>query len=210
MKIKVCGLTREDDVRACVKLGAWAVGFVFAESSPRRLTVEKAALLRQSVPRSTLAVGVFEDAAAPEILATAAQCKLDAVQIHGAWPTLFEETAGLTIFRALGLRRSRAVPPVSPRVAGLLIEPRRGKEARKAGRAPSHMEQRWAWAQAAVLKAEGRMIILAGGLSVENVSEAVRSAGRPDAVDVSSGVEKAPGVKDEAKLRAFFAAARNA
>ena len=121
MKVKICGVTREEDVKLSVELGAWAVGLVFAKSSPRRLTFERAAALRRVIPKSVLAVGVFEDALAAELSAAVAACRLDAVQLHGAWPSFFEEACLIPIFRALSLRRGRPFPPVSTRVSAVLL-----------------------------------------------------------------------------------------
>ena len=205
MRIKVCGLTREEDVRLACRLGAWAVGFVFAPLSPRRVDLKQAARLRAAVAPGVLSVGVFEDGLTPEIEAAVAACRLDAVQLHGVWPLSFE-LCTVTVFRALGLSRGRLAPVLSQRVSGVLVEPSRTAADRSAGRRLPLDDQRWAWSQALELKRGGLITIVAGGLNVENVGDAV-AASRPDAVDVSSGVESALGVKDEGKLKAFFKAA---
>ncbi|TPW18823.1 MAG: phosphoribosylanthranilate isomerase, partial [Elusimicrobia bacterium] len=83
MKIKVCGITRPQDARLACKLGAWAVGLVFAPESPRRLSVPDARLLRAEIGAGALAVGVFQNAPRAEILAAVSACRLDAVQFHG-------------------------------------------------------------------------------------------------------------------------------
>jgi phosphoribosylanthranilate isomerase len=206
VKVKVCGLSREEDVRAACALGAWAVGFVFAPGSPRRVTLEQAERLRRAVGRGVLAVGVFEDALAAEITTAVLECGLDAVQLHGAWPSFFE-AGTVQVFRGLGLKRGKPLPPPSPRVSALLLEPHRTIEDRQAGLKPSPAQQRWVWQQAAALSAEPCPIILAGGLHAGNVAEAIATA-KPFAVDVSGGVESAPGVKDARKLEEFFRAAR--
>lgn len=205
MKIKVCGLTREDDIRLACKLGAWAIGLVLAEGSPRHLSLERAAALRKSIPKKVLAVGVFEDATGPEVQAAVAACGLDAVQLHGAWPSFFEECSA-QIWRGLGLSRGRVAPAISTRARAVVVEPARTLADRRAGKKPTAEQQAWAWAQAKTLRREDLLIIAAGGLTPGNVAAAIAASGC-DAVDVSGGVESAPGVKDPAKLRAFFSAA---
>lgn len=204
MKVKVCGLTREQDVELACALGAWAVGFVLAEGSPRKLSLSRAKELRARVPAGVLAVGVFEDALAAELVTAAAECRFDALQLHGAWPAMLD--VNVPVYRALGLRLRQPAPAISPRVAGVLVEPQRTVAERRAGKRPSTVQQKWAWQQARLLKTAGLFTILAGGLAPDTVADAVAEGG-PDAVDVSGGVESAPGVKDPAKLKAFFAAA---
>lgn len=206
MKVKVCGLTREGDVRLACELGAWAVGFVLADGSPRRVTVEEARRLRAAVKPGVLAVGVFQDALPSEIEAAADACAFDAVQIHGTWPS-FMDSFSRSIWRGLGLSRGAAPQVVSPRVAAVLVEPARTLADRRARRAPTPEQQAWVWAQARALKRDGLLVIAAGGLNAANVGAAIQ-ASQADAVDVSGGVESAPGAKDPIKLRAFFDAAR--
>lgn len=200
MKVKICGLTRAEDVRLAVELGAWAAGLVFAPS-PRRLSVEKAKNLRGEIPRGVLAVGVFQDASREEILEAVRECSLDAVQLHGSESP--EDCRGfpVPVFKAFSLKGEGRPALKDYEVAGVLLEPER-----RAGTRPSLQAQRALWKAAAGLKG-ARMLILAGGLDPGNVAEAVRTA-RPGAVDVSSGVESGPGIKDPAKLRAFFEAVR--
>ena len=206
MKIKICGLTREEDVALACELGAWAVGFVLAEGSPRAVTPERVKELQKAVKKGVLSVGVFEDASGPEVQSAVAACNVDVVQLHGAWPPFFEECTA-QIWRGLGLRRGRVTPAISTRARGVLVEPARTLADRRAGRKPTPEQQAWAWAQAKSLRREGLTIIAAGGLPAANVGAAIEASDAA-AVDLSGGVESAPGVKDEAKLRAFFAAAR--
>ncbi len=200
MKVKICGMTRPQDARLAWELGAWAVGLVFAPS-PRRLSLEAGRSLRRSLPPGLLAVGVFRDAPRPEILAAIRECALDAVQLHGSEAPADCRGFPVPVWKAFELKSQR--PPVEDyAVAALLLEPARADRERGA---PDPRDQRAAWETAAALKGSGPLIILAGGLNPENVAEAVRIAG-PDAVDVSSGVESSPGVKDAVKLKAFFQA----
>lgn len=203
IRIKVCGMTRARDVRLACELGAWAVGFVMAPS-PRRLTLARARALRKSVKRGVLAVGVFVDAPKGEIIRAARLCRFDAVQLHGREKP--EQCRDLTVpvFKALAPSRSvRALQRY--KVKGFLIEPGRSLKGRFKGAKPSPARLKKACLFAR--RARGRRIILAGGLSAENVAAAVQAA-RPYAVDVSSGVESKKGIKDPAKLRAFFDALR--
>lgn len=204
-RVKVCGLTRERDVALACELGAWAVGLVLAEGSPRLVSLEQAKRLRAAVKPGVLAVGVFQDAIASEIEAAADACAFDAVQIHGVWPS-FLDSFSRAVWRGLGLSRGAPAHAVSPRVSAVLVEPSRTLADRRAGRAPTPEQQAWVWAQARELRRPGLTVIAAGGLNDGNVAAALAASGA-DAVDVSGGVESAPGVKDAAKLRAFFAAA---
>ena len=105
MRIKVCGLTREEDVRLACRLGAWAVGFVFAPLSPRRVDLKQAARLRAAVAPGVLSVGVFEDGLTPEIEAAVAACRLDAVQLHGAIAITDEYVVGHYLKRIIAIDR---------------------------------------------------------------------------------------------------------
>lgn len=208
MRVKVCGMTRSGDVELAVELGAWAVGLVLAPRSPRRLSVEQARRLRASVPVGVLAVGVFQAASREDVIAAVKSCRLDAVQLHGARP---EACSGFSVpaYLALGVPRAEIDPVHGSGVAGVLVEPVRSDADRRKGRVPGLAAQRAAWRVAREFKGKAPMVILAGGLTPENVAEAIAAAG-PDGVDVSSGVEWAPGLKDPAKMRAFFQAVKAA
>lgn len=186
MKIKVCGVTRAADARLAVKLGAWAVGMIFVPRTPRFLTLAKAKKVRAAIPKGVLAVGVFRHPSAEELARALTELKLDAVQVYGASPRIYE------------FARERTFP---------FVEPRRSDADRRAARGVSDPAKRRAWKKAAALKRRGARVVLAGGLTPENVAAAA-SAARPFAVDVSSGVERRPGVKDARLLRKFFAAVR--
>ncbi len=196
MRIKVCGVTRPQDARLAAKLGAWAVGMIFVPNTPRYLTPPKARRVRAAIPKGVLAIGVFKHVAAEELRRVVRELNLDAVQIYGSVP------------RGIGVRVIQAVTLDARPLRGkmVLIEPARTDADRRAGRGPSLRAQRKAWKTARSWRSTGARAILAGGLTPENAAEAVRSAG-PWALDVSSGVEGAPGVKDPARLRAFFDAA---
>lgn len=196
MRIKVCGVTRPQDARLAAKLGAWAVGLIFVPNTPRYLTPPQARRVRSAIPPGVLAIGVFKHVAAEELARVVKALKLDAVQIYGAVP------------RGVGVRVIQAVTLDARPLRGkmVLIEPSRTDADRRAGRGPSRVSQRKAWKTARSWRATGARVVLAGGLTPDNVARAVREAG-PWAVDVSSGVESRPGVKSARLLRAFFKSA---
>ncbi len=203
--VKVCGFTRREDVLTAVALGVDAVGVVLAES-PRRVTATQAALLLAALPARVAKIGVFVDAPLPFIMAAAATIGLDTVQLHGA-----ENPEVATACAAAGLQ---VIPVV--RVSGPESLPslddynQHGHDLflldtyvpGKSGGSGCSFD----WNLARTAAKYGR-IVLAGGLTPENVARAVNVA-RPWGVDVSSGVEAAPGVKDPAKIDKFLAAVK--
>jgi phosphoribosylanthranilate isomerase len=201
MKVKVCGLMRPEDVRLSCELGAWACGMIFSPHSPRRLRTEAAKELRAEVSPGTLAVGVFQGNEREDVLRTIAELKLEAIQLYAATTP---ELAGYPVPVLWAVSAEPASIPGG--LLGLLVEPERRPEDRILGRGVSPQAQERAWRLAAGLKRSGRFVALAGGLDSDNVGRAALAAS-PDVVDVSSGVESKPGVKDAQKLRRFFAAA---
>lgn len=203
MKIKVCGMTRASDAKLAAELGAWAVGFVFHPASPRYVTPQAAARIARELPAGIERVGVFVDATAGAIRAVAGEVGLTLAQLHG------DETPELAA--SLGMRFVRAVRPRNVADLGvlsgfskaeLLLVDGYSSAARGGTGVPADREL------AREAKRYGRLL-LAGGLTPENVAGAIRDV-QPDGVDVSSGVERAPGIKDEEKMRKFFEAARGA
>ncbi|MFI5362197.1 MAG: N-(5'-phosphoribosyl)anthranilate isomerase [Elusimicrobiota bacterium] len=193
MRIKVCGVTRAADARRAARLGAWAVGMIFVPDTPRFLTLARARRVRAAIPKGVLAVGVFRRPSREMLLRAVRDLRLDAVQIYGRVPS--------------GLRVPAFVD--GPGRLGpcdyAFVEPKRTLADRRAGRGPSDEARRASWRRAAGLRRRRRRVILAGGLTPENAAEAARSA-KPWALDVSSGVERRPGVKDAGLMRSFFAA----
>lgn len=197
MKIKVCGVTRPQDARLAAKLGAWAVGMIFVPNTPRYLTPPKARRVRAAIPKGVLAVGVFRHVSAEELRRVVRELKLDAVQIYGTVP------------RGIGVKVIQAVTLSARPLRGkmVLIEPARSDADRRAGRGPSLKAQRAAWDTARSWRATGARVILAGGLTPDNAGAAA-SLSRPWALDVSSGVERKPGLKSAPLMRAFFDSVR--
>ena len=203
LAVKICGLTRPEEAAACARLGADAIGLVFFERSPRHVTPAQAAAITAQLPPDTAAVGVFVDADDDRILSVAERCRLTTAQLHGnETPELVARLRGrgLRVVKALfdggdpGLARADAFE-----ADAFLVECGRG-------RLPGGNAETWRWADARPVAVRGPLI-LAGGLSPANVAAAVRAAA-PDAVDVSSGVESAPGRKDLGRVAALIRAAR--
>ena len=199
-RVKVCGLTRPEDVMAAVDAGADALGFNFVEGSPRRITADSAALLTRDVPPFVTRVGVFADAATRAIEETVRGAGLDWVQLHGEEPPEACEKLGVPWYKAHrvgdGFDPSRLA--AYGRTVFLLdaaVEGIRGGSGRS-----------FDWAVARAASGHGR-VILAGGLTPDNIARAITVA-RPWAVDVSSGVEDAPGRKNHELIRRFITAVR--
>jgi len=202
-RIKVCGITRPEDAVAAATLGAWAIGFVFADS-PRRVSPEQAAGIASGVPPGILKVGVFVDEKPDAIESIAEKVGLDLLQLHGSEsPQLCDALGPDRVVKALRVRSKESLARAAAYVGhcyAVLLDAWDPSASGGTGKA-------WDWALASV--AEFPRLILAGGLSSGNVGEAI-SRVHPWAVDVSSGVESAPGRKDPERLRAFFSAVRKA
>jgi phosphoribosylanthranilate isomerase len=203
VRVKICGITRPEDAQAAVAADADALGFMFWEPSPRRVSFEAAAAICRRLPPFVSRVGVFVDAEAAYIREAVEVCQLDAVQFHGEETPEFCAQFVVPVIRAFRVRgpESLAVLERFPTVAWLLDSYVAGQ---RGGTGAT-----FNWALAAEAVRLGRPVILAGGLTPENVVAAVRGV-RPYAVDVSSGVEAVPGRKDPTKLRAFVKAAKGA
>lgn len=192
VRVKICGITNREDALAAVGYGADALGFIFAQS-PRQVTHEAARAIIAELPPFVTKVGVFLNCPLDEIRQTMAYCGLDLAQLHG------DESAEMCA--ALFPKVIKAFTPgnLPPRdqleryrVAALLIDREKGH-----GTAPEEL-----WRIAKRMATYSR-VILAGGLTPENVAEAIRIA-EPYAVDVSSGIEERPGKKDHRKMKAFI------
>ncbi|GAA3600049.1 phosphoribosylanthranilate isomerase [Nonomuraea rosea] len=194
MYVKICGLSEPEHVAAAVEAGADAIGFVMTRS-PRRVTPERAAELAALVPGHVLTVGVFRGEDPETVRVAALVSGVRAVQLHGKHPH-----GDFTALKDLGRSLVRAVDAAADLRCGAFDEDLLIVDAPHAGSG-----QPWDWA-AVRGRPSGRWM-LAGGLGPANVAEAVAAAA-PWGVDVSSGVETSPGVKDPALIAAFLAAAR--
>jgi len=201
--VKICGITRLEDALTSIHAGAQAIGFVFYPSSPRYIAPTAAGAILRALPPFITTVGLFVDAPAEEVRAIVAQVPLQLLQFHGA-----ETPAYCRQFERPYMKAVRMGPEVD------LLQYARDYEDAKALLLDAYVEGLhggsgavFDWSRVPVKLPVP--VILSGGLTVENVGDAVRRV-RPSAVDVSSGVESAKGIKDAGKIAAFIAGVRNA
>lgn len=207
--VKVCGLTRPEDAVLAAEAGADYGGVILAPNYRRSVTASAACVIFSAFPGRR--VGVFVDAEEDALFAAAAEAGLDVVQLHGTEPPEVAgrvRECGYEVWKAVRVRTADDVRDALRRYAGavdaLLLD---GYDPAAAGGTGTRFD----WMQIAALRGEvpeGMRLVAAGGLRPDNVAEAVRTL-RPDAVDVSSGVESAPGIKDPAAVRAFVRAVRD-
>jgi phosphoribosylanthranilate isomerase len=199
--IKVCGVTRPEDADLAAALGASAIGMLFWPNSPRCVTVDRARAIAGALPPFVTTVGVFVDQPMHEVESIAAAVGLGAIQLHGQEvpDTYANVTRRVIKTVAVGDESARTRAAAVPSRATVLLDAHDPVKHGGTGRVID-------WTIAAGI-AQRRPVILSGGLNPDNVAVAVQAVS-PYAVDVSSGVESAPGRKDAAKLRAFFAAVR--
>jgi len=199
--VKVCGITRLEDATAALAAGATALGFVFWPSSPRAVTPEQAAGIIGALPYGTNVVGVFVNQSADEIDRAVRTAGLTAVQLHGDETPEILPSVHRPVLRAVTLPVADEAVAEWPESVLLLVD---AHDPVKRGGTGQTVD----WSAAAPLAAK-RRVVLAGGLRAENVQEALRVV-RPFGLDVSSGVEDAPGVKSVQKLNDFFEKVRAA
>jgi phosphoribosylanthranilate isomerase len=198
MLVKICGITRTEDAAAAVDAGANALGFVFWPKSPRYIDPFAARAIVSTLPPFVTPVGVFVDQPADFVNGVTSLVRLGAVQLHGGESLEYAKNLDAPIVKAIGLRDEAmsAIDMWPPRIRVLLDvhDPvRRGGTGKKID-----------WTAAATV-ARRRPVLLAGGITPDNVAEAVARV-QPVGIDVSSGVEARPGVKDQAKITALFEA----
>ena len=203
VKVKICGITSAADALAAVEAGADALGFMFYESSPRFVTVKQSSEIIRELPPLVAKVGVFVDPAEEEVRRAIAETGIDTLQFHGEEPPEFCRRFGLKIIKAFRVRDAGSLTATHAYVTEAWL-----LDSFVAGQHGGTGAQ-FNWDLAAEAARRHRRVILAGGLSPANAAEAVRKV-RPFGLDVSSGVESAPGKKDAAKVRAFIAAAKSA
>lgn len=201
-RVKICGLTRPEDVDAAVMAGADAVGLVLYPASPRAVSVDQAARLCARLPPFVAAVGLFVDATEPQIRAVLDRVPLDLLQFHGEEPPGLCAGFGRRWIKAIRMRPGldlAAQARTYRGAAGLLLDAFDPVLAGGTG-------QTFDWGRVPV--GLDMPIVLAGGLRPDNVAEAIRRV-QPFAVDVSGGVESAKGIKDAAKISAFMQGVRD-
>jgi phosphoribosylanthranilate isomerase len=196
--VKICGITRLEDAQAAVAAGANALGFIFWPKSPRHVDAERARSIVATLPRDVMAIGVFVNQPADDVNAVAEDVGLGAVQLHG--------DEGADYVRAISRPVIKAVTLDAANSAGfaawldgvrILLDVHDPEKRGGTGRTID-------WTMAAEIASQ-REIVLAGGLTPENVGSAIARV-RPYGIDVSSGVEVSPGIKDPERIKALFEA----
>jgi phosphoribosylanthranilate isomerase len=201
--VKICGITSLEDAQLAVDAGADALGFVFYPPSPRYVTPEQAEQIIQTLPPFVTTVGLFVDVALDTVNATAARCGLDRIQLHGRETPEFCRQVTRPVIKAVRIKNAASLAHVPDyKVSAYLLD------TYVEGALPGGTGASFSWELAARAKPFGP-VILAGGLTPENVEVAIVQT-RPYGVDVSTGVERAPGIKDHQKVREFIARAKAA
>ena len=202
-RVKICGLTRLEDAQAAVAAGADAIGLVFDPRSPRCVSLEQAAAIARARPPFVTAVGLFVDASPEQIRETLNRVPLDLLQFHGAETPEQCRLYHRPYIKAISMKPDVDVSAEARRYAdcaGLLLDTFSAQATGGSG-------ETFDWTRAP--RDLNKPVILAGGLTPANVGAAIRAL-HPYAVDVSSGVESAKGIKDAGKIAAFIAAVRAA
>ena len=204
-RIKFCGLTRAGDVRLASELGVDAVGFVFAQGSPRRIHAAEARALREALAPLVDAVAVFRDNSAEEVREVVRQVKPSLLQFHGGEDDAFCRRFDLPYVKAVAMGAGApasgpALLAAFPGASAFLFDSHGGGHDGGSGR-------RFDWS--ALPAGLGRPFLLSGGLTPDNAHDAVATT-QPWGVDVSSGIETAPGLKDGERMRAFVSEVRRA
>jgi phosphoribosylanthranilate isomerase len=197
--VKICGLTRVKDVQAAVTAGADAIGFVFT-ASPRQITPAKAVELSQHIPQGILRIGLFLDQIRAEVDAVIRAVPLDVLQFHGRETDAQCDVFGLPYLKAVSMQDDQSAQKAErdfPGAKGLLLDSHIAGKAGGSGKV-------FDWN---LLQPVSRPVWLAGGLDAGNVGHAIEIV-KPYAVDVSSGVEASPGIKDPNRIAAFIDAVR--
>lgn len=203
--VKICGLTLVDNALDCVKAGADIIGLVFFKKSPRHVSTATAREIARALPQGVPACGVFVNETFDTIMQTVSACGLEIVQLHGAeTPELADRLSAqnLVVTKAFFAARPPKLFDTEKYKSADFCLAEYGK-----GILPGGNAETWDYDQALEMAKKVRLM-LAGGLNPENVADAVART-RPHAVDVSSGVEKAKGIKDISKVKAFIKAAKS-
>ena len=201
-RVKICGLTTLDDAQLAAELGAWALGMIFWHGSPRACPVEQAEAIGAQLHRRVELAGVFVNAPLDEVAVTADLCRFSLLQLHGdEGPAYCQEAGRRTGCKVIKAARVRDAAQVNGLRAYHTDFHLLDAHSRKA---PGGTGESFDW-ELARLHPQTTPVILSGGLTPDNVGQAIEAAA-PFAVDSASGTEEAPGRKDPAKLTAFFRA----
>jgi phosphoribosylanthranilate isomerase len=199
--LKICGITRLGDALHAIENGATALGFVLWPRSPRFVTPDTVSEILAALPPSVMTVGVFVNERAEEVARVMSQTKLTAVQLHGDEPLSYAASLHWPVLRSITLQTAHSVCVTWPASTTLVLD---AADPQRRGGTGERVD----WPAAAQL-ARTRRVVLAGGLTPDNVAAAI-SLVRPYGVDVSSGVEDEPGAKNARKVARFLALARKA
>lgn len=200
-RVKICGITRSEDALACARAGADAIGLVFYPPSPRCVEAAQAAAIARALPPFVAAVGLFVNPTAEQVEAVLRELRLDLLQFHGDEAPEFCRRFGVPYLKAARVRAGVDLVQYAlryPDAKGLLLD------AYVEG-TPGGTGQAFDWGL--IPAGLPLPVVLSGGLEAANVAQAIRRV-RPWAVDVSSGVEAAKGIKDAAKIAAFIEGVR--
>jgi phosphoribosylanthranilate isomerase len=203
-RIKVCGITCQEDARAAVAAGADGLGFIFVEQSPRLVEPDMVRAITGELPPFVSRVGVFRDEEIEVVQEIIQYCRLTLVQLHGSESAEYCRKISCQVIKSFAMRADSSqeeLAPYADAVSGFLLDTYHKYMAGGSGTA-------FDWKLVGQVKPPGP-VILAGGLTPENVGEAIRQV-KPYAVDVNSGVEYQPGRKDADKLKRFVRAVRKA
>lgn len=196
-RIKFCGLTRQQDVQQAVALGVDALGFVFVKASAREIDIDTAISLVSQVPPFVIKVGLFMNAQVADVENVIKHVKLNLLQFHGDEDEAFCKQFNMPYIKAVPMASTSSLEDFCDRYAtatGFILDSHAQGQMGGSG-------EKFAWSE--IPKNLNKPIILAGGLTVDNVAEAIRVV-RPYAVDVSSGIETSKGIKDPAKMEQFI------
>lgn len=204
-RVKICGITRVEDAQAAVEAGADAIGLVFFEKSPRHVTVAQAKRICQSVPAFVSVTALFVDASVNTVAEVLEAVQPDVIQFHGSETPAFCEQFKRAYIKAVRMQETTDLKALSEQYAsarGLLLDTYIKGVPGGTGEAFN-----WQWIEKSTRPGGLLPIILAGGLTAENVAKAVEEV-NPWAVDVSGGVEATPGIKSFEKINAFMKAVK--
>ena len=203
VKVKICGITNTADAMAAAEAGADLIGLMFYEKSPRQVSVPKAVEITRALPPFLVRVGVFVNPTEDQVWQAIGECGLNILQFHGDETPEFCTQFGLMSMKAFRIRDADSLRGMSDySTEAWLLDTFSANQRGGTG-------ERFNWDLAVEANKLGRPIFLAGGLTPENVADAVRQV-QPYGVDVSSGVESTPGKKDSKKVAAFIQAAKAA
>ena len=203
VKVKICGITSVADAEAAVQAGADAIGLMFYPGSPRCISLDTAQEIARRLPPYVIRTGVFVDPNPSDVFAAIQRCQLNLLQFHGQETPEFCLQFGIMTMKAFRIENADSLLPMTAYFTdAFLLDSRVKGELGGTG-------ETFNWDLAVEAKKFGKPIFLAGGLTPQNVADAVRKVA-PLGVDVSSGVEKSRGIKDVKKMQDFVAAVRGA